>query len=565
MSSEIQIWVVPFFGQGHLLPSMELCKHIASRSFKTILIISSNLSSSIPSSFQDHPLIEVAQIPSLPPSAPDLSSGPPNDHPHNHHSDLVQGIEKLLENSAARPDCVIIDVMMDWTADIFKKFDVPKIGFLTSGACSATLEYAMWKARVVDIKPGEKRLLPGLPEEMALTDSDLKHGPPPGPPPPGLAGFGFPRGQPRPPPPGHGRFPGAPPQPGEQPPWMGAANDSVASMVNSSNDLGGQPRPPPLPGHGFPPGPPGGPMGPPQPGGQPPWLEFANDSVALMINSCNELERPFLDYLGTQIGKPVWGVGPLLPQQFWKSSDSLLHDREIRANKQSNVTEDEVMEWLDSKPHGSVLYVSFGSEVAPTKQEFEQLAGALEESKRPFIWVIQHGSGRPGPPPGPPHLVGNQPPGSSDDFHFEEESYYPHGLDQKVGERGLIIHGWAPQLLILSHPSTGAFLSHCGWNSTVEAIGRGVPILAWPIRGDQHYNAKLVVNHLKVGCMVSDNLTLQNIKKDDITKGIEKLKGNEELKRQAVTLSTKFHHGFPASSAASLDAYKDFIVNRNAD
>ncbi|KAG4171352.1 hypothetical protein ERO13_A12G204200v2 [Gossypium hirsutum] len=516
MSSESQIWVIPFFGQGHLLPSMELCKHIASRNFKATLIISSNLSSSIPSSFHDHPLIQVAQIPSSPPTPPELSSGP-----HHHHSDLAQGIASLLENTS-QPACAVIDNMMDWTADIFKKLKIPTIAFFTSGACSAALEFAMWKARVVDIKPGETILLPGLPEEMALTDSDLKQGPPPGPPPPQLGGFGFPRGPPGPPPP-----PAA---------------------------------------HGFPLGHPPPKMGPPQPGGQPQWMETAKDSVALMLNSCHELEGPFLDYLRLQIGKPVWGVGPLLPQQFWKSSDSLLHDREIRANKQSNVTEDEVMGWLDSKPHGSVLYVSFGTEVAPTKQQFQQLADALEASNRPFIWVIQHGSGRPGPPsgppPGPPQFLGNQP--DSNDVVFEEEGYFPHGLDQKVGQRGLIIHGWAPQLLILSHASTGGFLSHCGWNSTVEAIGRGVPLLAWPIRGDQHSNAKLVVNHLKVGCMISDNLAQQNIKKDDIAEGIEKLMGNEEIKTQAVMLSTKFQQGFPASSTVTLDAFKDFIVNLNA-
>ncbi|XVE57331.1 hypothetical protein DITRI_Ditri04bG0082600 [Diplodiscus trichospermus] len=522
MSSESQIWVLPFFGQGHLFPCMELCKHIASRNFRTTFIISSNLSSSVPSSFQEHPLIEVAQIPSAPPAPPEPTFNPHND-PHNHQSDLVLGIERVLENTV-KPACVVIDIMMDWTGAIFKKFNIPTIGFFTSGACSAALEYAMWKARVVDIKPGETRLIPGLPEEMALTDSDLKHGPPPGPPPPGLGGFGNPRGRPgAPPPPAQGFFPG-------------------------------------------PPGGPGGPgpqkMGPPQPGGQPPWMGAANDSVALMLNSCNELEGPFLDYLGIQIGKPVWGVGPLLPQQFWKTSDSLLRDREIRANKQSNVTEDEVMEWLGSKPRGSVLYVSFGSEVAPTKQELEQLADALQESNKPFIWVIQHGSGRPGPPPGPPQFSGIEP--GSSDAHFEE-SYFPHGLDQKVGKRGMIIQGWAPQLLILSHPSTGGFLSHCGWNSTVEAIGRGVPLLAWPIRGDQHYNAKLVVNHLKVGCMIRDNLSHREINKDDIANGVEKLMGNEGIKKQSLMLTTKFHHGFPASSAASLDAFKDFICKQDAD
>ncbi|OMO87839.1 UDP-glucuronosyl/UDP-glucosyltransferase [Corchorus capsularis] len=525
MSSESQIWVVPFFGQGHLFPSMELCKHIASRNFNTTFIISSNLLSSVPASFQEHPLIDVAEIPSSPPSTPPEPNSDLPHHPRHHHSGLTQGIEKLLENASRRPSCAIIDVMMDWTGDAFKKFKIPTIGFLTSGACASTLEYAMWKDRIVDIKPGETRLLPGLPEEMALTDSDLKRGPPP----PGVGGrFGFRRGP-------HG--------------------------------------PPPPPGHGFPLGPPGGPgpqrRGPPQRGGQPPWVEVANHTVALMINSCNELEGPFFAYLANQIGKPVWGVGPLLPQELWKSSDSLLHDREIRANKQSNVTEDEVMEWLDSKPRGSVLYVSFGSEVAPTKEELEQLADALEASNRPFIWVIQPGSGRPRPPPGPPQFLGNQPDPNDVPMEAEPEpepeSYFPHGLDQKVGKRGLIIQGWAPQLLILSHPSTAGFLSHCGWNSTVEALARGVPLLAWPIRGDQHYNAKLVVNYLKVGCRISENPSQERIMKDDITNGIEKLMGNDEFKKQAVIISDIFHHGFPASSAAALDAFKEFILNQNAN
>ena len=99
--------------------------------------------------------------------------------------------------------------MIDWTGDIFKKYKIRTIGFFTSGACSA-----LWNTTcmdgVVDIKPRETRLLPGLPEEMALTGSDLKYGPPTGPP-PGLWGSGFPCG-----PPGPGFFHGPLPVPGLQ-------------------------------------------------------------------------------------------------------------------------------------------------------------------------------------------------------------------------------------------------------------------------------------------------------------------------------------------------------------
>ncbi|KAI9071673.1 hypothetical protein K1719_046365 [Acacia pycnantha] len=144
--------------------------------------------------------------------------------------------------------------------------------------------------------------------------------------------------------------------------------------------------------------------------------------------------------------------------------------------------------------------------------------------------------------PGPPRPLVSKQPGS----HVEEEGgggYFPHGFDSRVGKRGLIICGWAPQLLILSHPSTGGFLSHCGWNSTVEAIGRGVPFLVWPIRGDQYYDAKLVVDHFKVGYMISDDLS-QMVKKDNIVKGIERLMNDKDMKRRADILSAMFQNGF---------------------
>ncbi|XP_040986823.1 scopoletin glucosyltransferase-like [Juglans microcarpa x Juglans regia] len=497
-----EIWAVPFFGQGHLLPTMELCKHIASRDFKTTLLISSNLSSSVPSSFRHVPLLHVLEIPSPPPPPPQPGSDPMHQH-RRHHGNLALGLENLLSARAKSPNpelpvCAILDVMMSWSAEVFQKFNVPTVAFFTSGACSAAIEHAMWKAHPLDIQPGEVRLLPGLPENMALTQSDLKQRP-------------------------HGP-PGPPPPTGGAPPGRGA-------------DF----HPPPGPGPKM--------MGPPKPGQQPPWVEEVKNTIALLINTCDDLERPFISYLTHQVGKPVWGVGPLLPQQYWQSSRSLLHDREIRTNRRSNVTEDEVIKWLESKPRASVLYVSFGSEVGPTMEEYPHLADALEASSRPFIWVIQPGAGRSGPPR---QLLGNQP-GSE-----EEEGYFPQGLDERVGDTGLIIRGWAPQLLILSHPSTGGFLSHCGWNSTVEAIGRGVPFLVWPIRGDQYYNGKLVAVHLKVGYMVSDDLS-EPITKEDIGKGIEKLMGDEDVKERALLLSTEFQHGFPASSVAALDAFRDFI------
>ncbi|KAK9267057.1 hypothetical protein L1049_003606 [Liquidambar formosana] len=454
-------------GRGHLYPCLELCKHLASRNYKATLVISSNLSSTVPD-LTHYPLIEIALIAG--------SSGPPLPGSDQLRQQSALDLEAHLSKRSNSPDmphslCAIIDFQLGWTKEVFGKFNIPMIGFFTFGACAAAMEWGAWKAEVGSMNPGEVRGLPGLPESMNLTYSDLKRRP-----------TGPPHGGP----------------PGRSPPGVGS----------------NQP-------------PKGG--GPPKPGDRPPWVPAIEGSVALMFNTCDDLERPFIDYMAKQMGMPVWGVGPLLPERYWKSFNSLIRDGETRAQKRpSNYTEDEVIQWLDSKPRRSVLYVSFGSEAGLSMEECPRLAGALRDSTRPFIWVIQ--------------------PGSSG------VDYFPH-----EGERGLIIRGWAPQLLILSHPSTGGFLSHCGWNSTAEAIGRGVPFLAWPLRGDQHYNAKLVVKHLKVGYMATSGDASQMVQKEDILKGIEKLMGDEETSNRAAALRAKFECGFPVSSETSLDAFGDFI------
>ncbi|KAF8380795.1 hypothetical protein HHK36_028289 [Tetracentron sinense] len=368
------------------------------------------------------------------------------------------------------------------------------------------MEYALWKLGPKDMKPGEIYTLPGLPGDMFVSSSDLTHrGPPP-------------------PQPHHA---GGPPGGGGGPPGRG----------------GGGPPPP-------------GP--PPKPGQQPPWVGETEGSIALMINTCDDLEGIFIDYVAKQTGKPVWGVGPLLPAQYWRSADSLVHDHDVRTKRESNISEEEVSEWLDSKPRGSVLYVSFGTEVGPTVEDLAELAGALEDSNRPFIWVLQSSRGPPGPGPkgGPPGGIPGPGPAGGED-------YYPDEMARRVEGRGLIIRGWAPQLMILSHPSTGGFLTHCGWNSTVEAIGRGVPMVTWPIRGDQHYNAKLVVLHMKVGSMIEVGADAsEKVRKDAILRGIETVMADDEIRKRAASISAIFDHGFPASSVASLNAFKDFMSRR---
>jgi hypothetical protein len=120
------------------------------------------------------------------------------------------------------PICAIIDFQLGWTGQVFRRFSVPVIGLFTFGASAAAMEWGAWKVQANDVKPGDTRLVPGLPEEMAITYWDLKR-----------KGLG--------PPGGMGRIPGggSPPGPGDKPPWVSEIEGSVGLMFNTCDDLDG--------------------------------------------------------------------------------------------------------------------------------------------------------------------------------------------------------------------------------------------------------------------------------------------------------------------------------------
>ena len=118
-------------------------------------------------------------------------------------------------------------------------------------------------------------------------------------------------------------------------------------------------------------------------------------------------------------------------------------------------------------------------------------------------------------------------------------------FEERVKDRGLIIRGWAPQVLILSHPSVGGFLTHCGWNSTLESVCAGVPMITWPQFAEQFINEKLVVQVLGTGVGVGvdsvvhvgeEDMSGVKVKREDVKKAIEKamddgIEGHERRKR----------------------------------
>ncbi|KAL5769503.1 hypothetical protein ACOSP7_013657 [Xanthoceras sorbifolium] len=148
-------------------------------------------------------------------------------------------------------------------------------------------------------------------------------------------------------------------------------------------------------------------------------------------------------------------IGPLVP----KPQD---HDDDER-----------FMNWLNKRNPSSVVFVSFGTEYFLSQQEIEEMAYGLELSGVDFIWVVRFHGGS--------------------NIRSIHEAL-PGGFLERIEGKGMIVEGWAPQAKILQHSSTGGFVSHCGWSSTLEAMVCGVPIIAIPMQLDQPMNAKLVVD-----------------------------------------------------------------------
>ncbi|EAY85163.1 hypothetical protein OsI_06519 [Oryza sativa Indica Group] len=135
------------------------------------------------------------------------------------------------------------------------------------------------------------------------------------------------------------------------------------------------------------------------------------------------------------------------------------------------------LEWLDLQPAGSVVFVSFGSAGVLSVEQTRELAAGLELSGHRFLWVVRM-----------PSLDGDSfaLSGGHDD---DPLAWLPDGFLERTRGRGLAVAAWAPQVRVLSHPATAAFVSHCGWNSTLESVAAGVPMIAWPLHSEQRMNA----------------------------------------------------------------------------
>ena len=237
----------------------------------------------------------------------------------------------------------------------------------------------------------------------------------------------------------------------------------------------------------------------------------------MVVNSFEEMELRYVEGF-KNMGRRIWCIGPV----SLCNQDSV--DKLERGGRRGAIDENVCLKWLDSMARRSVIYACFGSiGRIPSAQIIETGLG-LEASDCPFIWIIRKKD------------VSEQVEKWLNDEKFEE----------RVRGRGLIIRGWAPQVAILSHPSVGGFITHCGWNSTLEAICAGVPMITWPMFAEQFYNEKLVVNVLKIGVRVGVEIGMKSELEDEnkvfvtrvqVTEAIEHLMDDPERITRAKELS----------------------------
>lgn len=200
------------------------------------------------------------------------------------------------------------------------------------------------------------------------------------------------------------------------------------------------------------------------------FLEDLNPQLpevdCLLLNTFSELEGDAVSAMEGLCNENVFAIGPVVLQS----------DGSVAELKTGLMEEDPVaLSWLDDQKPGSVLYISFGTVATVSMKQLLEYAAGLEISNVPFLWVIRSGVTE----------------GLTVNSEFKE-------FVERTRDRALLV-SWAPQAAVLNHPAVGAFLTHCGWNSTLESIACGVPMLTWPYFSDQVTNCHYITTVWQIG------------------------------------------------------------------
>ncbi|CAN6720647.1 unnamed protein product [Malus baccata var. baccata] len=256
--------------------------------------------------------------------------------------------------------------------------------------------------------------------------------------------------------------------------------------------------------------------------------ERTKKASAVVLNTFKSFEQEALDAISS-LFPPTYSVGPLN-----LLFSQIPEDNELKAIASSLWTEDtECLDWLDTKEPNSVVYVNFGSTTVMTNEQLVEFSWGLANSNKTFLWII-----RPGLVAGDTAVVP------------------PEFLEETEG-RGKLT-SWCPQEQVLTHPAIGGFLTHSGWNSTLESLCGGVPMICWPFFAEQQTNCRYACEHWGIGIEIEDE-----VKRDYIEGLVRRLmegKEGKEMRKNALGWKKKIEEATSPKGSSVLDL--DNLINQ---
>ncbi|KAL0456487.1 UNVERIFIED_CONTAM: UDP-glycosyltransferase 86A1 [Sesamum latifolium] len=235
----------------------------------------------------------------------------------------------------------------------------------------------------------------------------------------------------------------------------------------------------------------------------------------VLCNTVDELESEALSALNEK--HPTYAIGPI---NFYTEFNQTSIEKSLWS--ETNCTQ-----WLNSKSSSSVLYISFGSIAQCNKEEIGELAHGIILSEVYFVWVLH-----------------------SDIIGRNKNDAFPDGFEDIVKDKGLIVP-WCNQNMVLSSPAIGGFLTHCGWNSVLESIWYGVPMICYPFLVDQPTNRKLVVDDWKIGVDLCDE---EQVGRKEVASKINMLMRGENsirIKQAIEKVSKKLHDSLDVEGSSN--------------
>ncbi|XP_038704391.1 7-deoxyloganetin glucosyltransferase-like [Tripterygium wilfordii] len=256
--------------------------------------------------------------------------------------------------------------------------------------------------------------------------------------------------------------------------------------------------------------------------------ERVQRASAVILNTFDALEHEVIEAMSTII-PPVYPIGPL---QFLQNQ---IQDSELEAMG-SNLwkEEPECLKWLDSQDPRSVVYVNFGSIAVMTGDQLIEFAWGLANSKQNFLWVIR------------PDLVSG------------DSAILPTEFITETKNRG-VLSSWCPQEQVLGHPSVGGFLTHSGWNSTLESVCGGVPMVCWPFFAEQQTNCRYCCTEWGIGMEINSD-----VKRDEVESLVRELMEGEKGKemREKALVWKEMAEEATAGSSGSSYVNLDNVINQ---